>query len=79
MPYIILILFILTSTLCFLEHRLSKKYNITIYITLGVILIILAGLREVGIDPDSDNYEAAYRNYYSSNMLGSVDYSFLLL
>ena len=64
MPYIILILFILTSTLCFLEHRLSKKYNITIYITLGVILIILAGLREVGIDPDSDNYEAAYRNYY---------------
>lgn len=79
MPYIILTLFILTSTLCFLEHRFSKEYNRIIYMTFGIILILLAGFREVGIDPDSINYETAYHNYNSTSMLTSVDYSYLLL
>ncbi|MGN0328484.1 MAG: EpsG family protein [Lachnospira sp.] len=79
MPYIILILFAMTGTLCFLEHRFSRKYNLLVYIILGFTLIMFAGFREVGIDPDSENYESAYRNYYSSSMLDSVDYSYILL
>lgn len=79
MPYLILIIFVLISTLCFLEHRFSKKYKLIVYVVLGLLLILIAGFREVGIDPDSENYEIAYRNYYSTSMLGAVDYSYLLL
>lgn len=43
------------------------------------MLVLLAGLREVGIDPDSENYEYTYQHYYATSSLLSVEYSFLFI
>lgn len=78
MAYLIIIIFLITLGLCFLEDHI-KKYRTFLYIILGVVLILVAGLREIGLDPDSENYEYTYQNYYQTKATGSVEYSYLLL
>lgn len=78
MGYIILVIFIFTALLCYLEDYI-KKYRLPLYLLIGLILILVAGLREVGIDPDSENYEYHYQHYYYSNVLEGVEYSYILL
>lgn len=74
----IVILFIITGGLTFIEKYLGK-YKLPIYISLCIIIVLLAGLREVGIDPDSENYERAYRNYYSTEASEGVEFSYILI
>lgn len=76
--YIVVLLFALASMLSYLEKYMGK-YKLPVYLFLGIVLIVLAGTREVGIDPDSINYEDAYHNYYSLRKSGDVDFSFLWL
>lgn len=76
--YIVILLFVLVSILSYLEKYMGK-YKLPIYLCLGLILIVLAGTREVGIDPDSINYESAYHNYYSAQKSADMDFSFLWL
>lgn len=78
MGYIILILFIIVAILCYLEDYI-KKYRLPLYLLIGFILVLLAGLREVGIDPDSDNYEYTYQHYYANNALDGVEFSYIWL
>ena len=47
-------LLLFVCALSLIEDRL-QKYNQVIYISLGVILVLFAGLREVGFDRDSEN------------------------
>ena len=56
MGLIIFIIFSFTAVLCFLEERLPVRDKKNLYALLAVLLILLAGFREVGVDPDSDNY-----------------------
>ena len=42
-------------------------------------MILIAGLRPVGIDPDSNNYEYTYIHYDTPNALEGVEYSYLFL
>lgn len=74
----IVALFILVCGLSFLEKYMGK-YKLIVYLAIGLILILLAGLREVGIDPDSENYEEAYHHYYSNSIFEGVEYSFILI
>lgn len=74
----IIIIFILLCGLSFLEKYMGK-YKIVFYLAIGLVLILLAGLREVGIDPDSENYEDAYHHYYSNSVFEGVEYSFILI
>ena len=53
MVYIILSVFVLTALLAFVEDRLPKKYNMILYLFLGFVLVLVAGLRKIGVDPDS--------------------------
>lgn len=72
-------MFALISMICFIEDRLDPKLKNVLFVIVGIILILMAGFREVGFDPDSDVYEDYYHSYYNINMLDSVDYSFILL
>lgn len=74
----IIILFTVTGGLVFLEKYLGK-YKLPIYIFTGILIILMAGLREVGIDPDSENYEQTYRNYYTTGASEGVEFSYILI
>lgn len=69
---------LLTCALAMLEDRL-RKYNLAIYIALGVILVLFAGLREIGFDRDSENYEWYFYHYDTPGMELVVEPSFRLL
>lgn len=79
MPIAIIIIFIFTTVLCFLEHRFSYKDKQILYWTIATTLILFAGFREVGIDPDSANYEYAFYHYEDENIYSAMEYSFFLL
>lgn len=78
MGYIIIILFIVVLILASLQNFL-KQYRLFLYCLIGVCLILTAGLREVGIDPDSSNYEYTFLNYNTVSALEGVEYSYILL
>lgn len=79
MAYTIIFLFILTALLSVIEKYLGR-YKWIPYVLIGLMLILLAGFREIGIDPDSENYADTYRNYYNTDKLTtSVEYSYIII
>ncbi len=60
----VIILFCIVAILPLIEKYMGKL-KLPIYIIVGLIMILVAGFREVGADPDSNSYDEAYRNYYS--------------
>lgn len=79
MGYIITIIFIIVSLLCFLEHRVSNEHKSILYWGLAFILILIAGFREVGIDPDSYNYEYAYLHYDNPRLEDAMEPSYFAI
>ena len=77
MGYIIIAIFFIAIILSYMEDYLDR-YKLPLYLLIGMSLILLAGLREVGIDPDSLNYEETYRNYFNSGAQEHVEYSYIL-
>lgn len=77
MVYIILALFFVTAVMTLFEDYVGR-YKWPVYVTIGLLLILVAGLREVGIDPDSSNYEYTYLTFDNVKS-GTVEYSFILL
>ena len=59
MGYITVVLFTVTTFLALIE-RYIRKYKLLLYFLISIALILIAGLRPVGIDPDSNNYEYTY-------------------
>lgn len=79
MAYTILFLFVLTALLSLVEKYLGR-YKWIPYVLIGLTLVLLAGFREIGIDPDSENYAETYRNYYNTDKLTtSVEYSYIVI
>ena len=66
-------------TLFALFERVALKYRLPVYLSIGIALVLVAGLREVGIDPDSLNYENTYLHYSAQGSNLSVEYSFLFI
>lgn len=50
----------------FFEERFLKRDKVILYIIFGIIMILIAGLREVGSVPDTVEYEGMY---YGSNAI----------
>jgi len=76
---VVVSIFFLTAILALLERYLGK-FKFPIYIFLGFILIVLAGTREIGLDPDSENYEYTYLHYNSASQLTeAIEFSYLWL
>ena len=78
MGYIIIAIFIIVVILSYIEDYLGK-YKLPLYLLIGFTLILLAGLREVGIDPDSQNYEISFQRYYDSSAQERVEYSYTFI
>lgn len=74
---IVIGLFFITSYLALIERHIGKS-KLPLYMVLGFFMIFVAGLREIGIDPDSESYEYSYIHYASSTDLEkSVEFSYL--
>lgn len=75
MGYILLSVLLITIILCYLEDYI-KRYRSFLYILMGFVMVLIAGLREIGLDPDSENYEYSFQHYYQSSEMGMVEPSF---
>ncbi len=78
MEWILFAILLIVCSLSLIEDRL-QKYNVTIYISIAIVLILFAGLREVGFDRDSENYEYYFYNYDDPALELGVEYSFRLI
>lgn len=78
MGYILLSVLLITIILCYLEDYI-KRYRSFLYILMGFVMILIAGFREIGLDPDSENYEYSFHHYYQSTEMGMVEPSFTLI
>ena len=56
----LILLFITCLSLSFIEERLNDRDKKIIYVLLGVAMIFIAGLREVGSTPDTETYEEMF-------------------
>lgn len=78
MALIIIFLFTFAALCAFLEEYLGA-YKKFLYFFFAVALILLAGFREIGVDPDSDNYEYTYQHYESDTEQERVETSYIFL
>ena len=60
----LILLFSFCLSLSFFEERFDKTEKISFYIFLGICMILIAGLREVGSTPDTMAYEDMYYGKY---------------
>lgn len=79
MAYIIMALFIMAGLYSLIEQHLQSKQRSLLMLLFFVALVLTAGLREVGIDADSENYEMVYRNYYYSTVSENTEFTYLLI
>ena len=56
----LVLIFITCLSLSFFEDRLSDRDKKVIYAFLGIAMIMIAGMREVGSTPDTETYEEMY-------------------
>lgn len=75
----IFVIFTLTAVLCFLEYHISEQDKKKLYWGTAILLVLLAGFREVGIDPDSGNYEYAFHHYDDDRLSGAIEYSYFVI
>ncbi len=73
----IVIVFALVAVFCYLEDKIPLRQKTIIYVLFGIILIILPAIREVGLDPDSENYKKVFLN--SDAFDGDIEFSYILL
>lgn len=78
MGYILLAIFLIVAILCYLEVYI-KKYQLPVYLLIGMVLILVATFREVGLDPDSENYEYSFHNYFRNDTGEMVEPSFIVI
>lgn len=78
MGYILSAIFLIIAILCYLEDYI-RKYQKSLFFLIGLVLIFVAGFREIGLDPDSENYEYTFQHYFKNGTDEMVEPSFLLI
>ena len=73
------ILYALYCLLALLEEYIPTNQKKIIYWGTCALLIIMAGTREVGLDPDSENYEYTFFNPYSDNALDTMEFTYIII
>lgn len=73
------VLYALYGILIFIEDRIPVNHRNIIYWTTCALLVIMAATREVGIDPDSEEYETLFFNQYSDSVQESIEFTYLFL
>ena len=75
----ICVLFVIYGFLIFFADYIPAKQEKLICATTCLLLIILAGTREVGIDPDSLSYQTSFNHLQSDNLMDKVELSFIII
>lgn len=75
----ICVLYILYGILIFFEDKIPTNQKKLFYWCTCLLLIIMAGTREVGIDPDSEEYELLFYNPYSNTVQDSVEFTYVAI
>lgn len=75
---ILLIVFFLVFVAALLEERMESQ-RLYALVFIGVVLVLCAGLKEVGFDNDSENYDYAFSHPDDPYLLITMEYSFLLI
>lgn len=78
MGYLIIFIFAVACLLAYYQDFLGK-YKPMLYGMLAAALVLTAGFREIGIDPDSLNYEYTYLHPDSEKSLQGIEGSYLLI
>lgn len=78
MAYLIIFIFMTVCILAFLQDY-AKQYRGMAYFLVGAILVLTAGCREIGIDPDSLNYEYTYLHPDSAKSMEGIEFSYLFI
>ena len=73
------ILFLICMSLSLIEERLKDRDKKVIYILVGIMMILIAGLREPGSTPDSETYESMYNGTYSEILEDITEPSFTFI
>lgn len=79
MEIAIVIVFIITSVFAIFEEEEDHNYKKYVYWSIGLILVVLAGVREVGFDHDSENYEKNFLHYDDYGMSLVMEYSYIVI
>ena len=79
MAYFILFFFFSSCLIAYVEDLLPKKQLYLIYAFFGVCLVLMCGFKEIGLDPDSENYAQTFQNYYSDKAQESVEFTFIAI
>lgn len=72
----LVLLFIICLILTFFEEQLKDRDKIFLYIIIGIAMILIAGLREVGSTPDTEDYEHMYNGNVNEILEQAVEPSF---
>lgn len=78
MIYVLFGIFVIVFCIALFEERLMAQ-RIPMYLLAGAVLVLCAGLKEVGFDNDSKNYEYFYSHYDDMYVQMAAEYSFLAL
>lgn len=62
-----------------IEHHLKENQRNMLMLFFLLTLVLTAGMREIGVDADSENYEMVYRNYYSAVASENMEFTYLLV
>lgn len=79
MAYLILLFFFSSCLIAYIEDLLPKKQQYIIYAFFGVCLVLMCGFKEIGLDPDSENYAQSFQNYYSDKAQDKVEFTFIAI
>lgn len=75
----LILLFITAVALSILEEKFSTKLKVFQYIVMGIVMIFIAGLREVGSTPDTEAYEDMYYGKFAMVLEDVTEPSFLII
>lgn len=75
----LIILFLVCMSLSLIEERLKDRDKKIIYILIGAVMVLIAGLREPGSTPDSETYEEMYNGTYDDVLLDITEPTFTLI
>lgn len=79
MAYLILFFFFSSCLMAYIEDLLPKKQQYLIYAFFGMCLVLMCGFKEIGLDPDSENYAMSFQNYYNDKAQESVEFTFIAI
>lgn len=75
----LIILFLICMSLSLIEERLRDRDKKVLYVLVGVMMILIAGLREPGSTPDSETYEEMYNGTYNEVLQDITEPSFTFI